>query len=459
MNRPRSLRSILTICTVGMALLSLIAVIALQFLTTALHRTTATVGAAVESVRLFEGAEKDLLMFSQAREPSLKREIEQTLRSTLADTNEHISSPGEARLLESALSEIGGYLERSHDPATPADELLAAQRSAHAALDALVTLNVAQARAAQQRAARWDDVGNALGISVTVLLVGVTAAVAIWLNGRAFQPVLGLARAMQRFARGDREARAEEVGPSELREMSARFNEMASALDVQRQAQLSFLGGIAHDLRGPLTPLTMSIDAIALHASPEQRHPLDIAERQLARLQRMIADVLEVTKIQAGQLELRLQVEDLRVLVRNTVEASATPDRVSVCCPDEPVRVRCDALRIEQVIGNLISNALKYSPPTTLVAVDLTAEDREAAMHVTDRGTGISEADVPRLFEPFRRVGTQEVPGTGLGLFVVRRIVEAHHGRIQVTSEPGFGSTFSVFLPLEPANAEVAHGA
>jgi signal transduction histidine kinase len=123
---------------------------------------------------------------------------------------------------------------------------------------------------------------------------------------------------------------------------------------------------------------------------------------------------------------------------------------IELSLADDEVPLVCDGLRIEQVTANLVSNALKYSPAEAPVRVSLRRADGEARLVVADHGLGIAEEDQGRLFEPFRRVGlsAEAIPGVGLGLFVVRQIVEAHGGRISLTSAPGRGSTFRVHLPL-----------
>jgi signal transduction histidine kinase len=111
------------------------------------------------------------------------------------------------------------------------------------------------------------------------------------------------------------------------------------------------------------------------------------------------------------------------------------------------VRIACDRLRIEQVIGNLVSNAVKYSPSGGRIELGLTLSDGAAVISVVDSGLGIDRERQANLFEPFRRVSSEAIPGVGLGLFVAKRIVEAHHGRIEVESVSGQGSIFRVRLP------------
>lgn len=264
---------------------------------------------------------------------------------------------------------------------------------------------------------------------------------------------------MQRFGRGDGAARAPERGSRELRELCARFNDMASAIAAQRQAQIAFLGGVAHDLRNPLSALQLSVELLG----PDQELPPEATlrqtvariERQIVRMERMLGDFLDVAKIEAGQLDLRLAAHDACTLVKEVADlfegTSRERHRIEVRAPDTALPIWCDPMRIEQVIANLISNAIKYSPPESVVELAVDARGREIELRVTDHGIGIAMEDHARVFEPFRRVGLSKetVPGVGLGLFVVRKIVEAHGGRIAIESAPGQGATFRVFLPMK----------
>lgn len=440
---------------------------ALVVLTATLHRTTLGAATSVESIRLVEEIQLDLLHHERAHDVLVKRELESDLRRRLIEARQFVATQQEADVLAEAESRVDVYLAAARKPFGPdaptkpspnGAERLAAQEAAYVALRDLTTINVNQAQTAQREAASWDRLANAIATGAIVLLLLVSGSLLAWLKRRAFEPVIELAATMERFAAGDHDARATEHGPRELREMCRRFNEMASIIAAQRHAQLAFLGGVAHDLRNPLSALQMSVFLLladpSLGTDARIRSAIERISRQIKRMDRMVGDFLDGAKIEAGQLELRVEVHDARALVEEVVElfdGMSTKHQLEVQVPAHVVPIYCDQLRIEQVLTNLISNAIKYSPSGGVVEVVLRSGASELEFSVTDQGVGIPPASIPSLFAPFRRLGlsTEGVPGVGLGLFVVRRIVEAHRGRIEVESASGVGSTFRVFLPLE----------
>jgi signal transduction histidine kinase len=237
-----------------------------------------------------------------------------------------------------------------------------------------------------------------------------------------------------------------------LREAIEAFNEMTTALRMQRAAQLAYLGGVAHDLRNPLSAVSMALELVRTEPSEEQRaNAVELVDRQVARLARMVGDLLDATRIEAGQLELHTTPVELRALCREVVDlyrATARGQEIAVRAPEEPVVVDADPLRVEQVIGNLVSNAIKYSPRGGPIDVVVRGDAAHAVLEVSDRGIGMSREQIADLFVPFRRSAKDVAPGVGLGLSVVLRIVRAHGGSIEVESELGAGSTFRVTLPL-----------
>jgi signal transduction histidine kinase len=455
----RSLRSILAAVTTVLVALALLVSGVLVALTSALERMTSSVASSVESVHLVEEAQIELLLHARIQDPTVRRHVEERIHRRLVAAHGFVTTRAEAELLAEAEARVAEYLEaaRAND-----GSLATRQEAAYGALEAVVEANLADARASHALATRWNDRATLIGLAVATLVVLAAAGLLVWLKRRAFAPVFSLSSAMERFGKGDGEARAAEAGPSELREMSRRFNEMATALTRQRQAQFAFLGGVAHDLRNPLTVLKMSVAMLPpdrpLPPEPRVRQLVDRVGRQVTRLDRMAGDFLDLAKIEAGELELKVEVHDVRTLVSDVVdlfEGTAHEHRVVVSSPDHAILVPCDQLRIEQVLTNLVSNAIKYSPPGSTVEVAVEPSDAEVVLRVSDQGIGIAEGEREVVFEPFRRVGLskESVPGVGLGLFVVKRIVYEHGGRVELDSTPGAGSTFRVHLPRFDAAA------
>jgi signal transduction histidine kinase len=183
--------------------------------------------------------------------------------------------------------------------------------------------------------------------------------------------------------------------------------------------------------------------------------------RQIDRLERMVFDFLDAARIEAGRLELLVEVCDMRDIARATIdlfEPTAPAHQLSLMAPSDPVRVSCDPARVEQVLNNLVSNAIKYSPRGGQIAVAVKPREDVVLLSVADEGVGIPADEIEHIFEPFRRTGTskESVPGVGLGLFVARRIVESHGGRITVESTVGRGSTFHVQLPARRERHDAA---
>jgi signal transduction histidine kinase len=453
--RAWSLRTTFAAAT-GVALsLSLVALAAFVSMTTTLQWTTTDAAAAVESVRLAQATEIELLLHDRATDPVLRRNLEETTKDLLSEAEQYVTNAGERAILLDARSQVSAYFEARRAGA-PASELAAREEAAYGALEALVTLNRDHARKASAAATAWDRRADYIALAAGGLVLVVTGSFLFWLKGRAFEPVLSLADAMGRFGRGDRDARAEETGPTELREMSRRFNEMAAALATQRKAQIAFLGGVAHDLRNPLSVLKL---AVALLPADQPLPPEDTLRsliekiaRQIVRLERLAGDFIDITRIEAGQFDLRLQRLDARALVRDVVALfdGTLSKSLRVSVPDHSIELYCDQFRIEQVLTNLVSNANKYSPDESEIEVAVERRGEEVVFRVTDHGVGIPEGELGRVFEPFRRLRLSEdnIPGAGLGLFVVQQIVRAHGGKIEVESSPGTGSSFRVHLPV-----------
>jgi signal transduction histidine kinase len=218
-----------------------------------------------------------------------------------------------------------------------------------------------------------------------------------------------------------------------------------------------FVALISHELRTPLTSiigyLELTLDDATL--TEEQRGYLDVVDHNADRLLKLVDDLLFVAQLEAGELEVRASEVDLAAVARQAV-AEAQPRAAAngialTCDADAVVPVHANKRRLLQVLDNLVSNAIKFSPAGGDVRVSVSHPDGMARLEVADTGIGIAADDQQRLFERFFRTATvaeQHFPGTGLGLYIARAIVEAHGGTIAVSSEPGEGTSFSVELPV-----------
>ncbi|WP_164012231.1 HAMP domain-containing sensor histidine kinase [Pyxidicoccus trucidator] len=471
-----SLRAWLAATMGLLALLTLMAATSLVVLTGVLDRSAATLGNSVEGVRLAEEVEVRLLSHDRLLRESLlsvpmdtgrasRAQLEATLLPHLDEIWHIAASDAERALVDAIRGHIETYLAerrvRSQGKVGP---------SLEAALDGLeqvIEINVAEARAAREEAARWNSLANTVGLAFCVLLLAGVVAGTFLLRGIALQPLRDISQAMRRFGSGRKRTRAPEAGPTELRDMARTFNEMANSLAHQQEQQLAFLAGVAHELRNPLSALKLSTALPGRGGAPltpeRMERTLALVGRQVDRLDRMVGDLLDSTRIEAGKLELRPEVRDARELAREVVElyrSGASGHVLQLSLPDTPVLVRGDPARLEQVLHNLVSNALKYSPGGSRVDVAVLRVGEEVLLSVRDEGIGISEDEKRLLFAPFQRAGNakQRAPGVGLGLSVARRIVEAHGGYIEVDSQPGTGSVFRVRLPLASAEVRLPEG-
>ncbi|WP_437277242.1 ATP-binding protein [Sorangium sp. So ce375] len=218
-----------------------------------------------------------------------------------------------------------------------------------------------------------------------------------------------------------------------------------------------FLLVASHELRTPLTSLQLSIQSLGQRLSrgmdaERVRSAVALSDRQIKRLTNLVDMLLDVSRIQAGRLELHRASVDLRELVTEIVahlgDQLAQSGSTLAVSAEQPITGWWDPYRLEQVVTNLLTNAIKFGERSP-IEITITGEDRVARLSVTDHGIGIPAEVQAQLFERFRRgVSSQHYGGLGLGLYITRTIVEAHGGRIRVSSEVGLGSTFHVELPL-----------
>jgi signal transduction histidine kinase len=214
------------------------------------------------------------------------------------------------------------------------------------------------------------------------------------------------------------------------------------------------LGVVAHDLRNPLSLIVTTTELLQeedLEAG-RRRQVLDIAMRAGKQMNRLIGDLLDTVQLESGHLTLDLEdvaVADLFRQVQETFNPLAQRRGIVLgsTLPDDDIRVHADSFRVSQVLGNLLGNAIKFTPEKGEVGLSVARDGSDAVFRVRDSGPGIPQEQVDHLFEQFWQARRNDKRGVGLGLTIAKGIVDAHGGRIWCDSIPGAGSTFSFALP------------
>ncbi len=220
-----------------------------------------------------------------------------------------------------------------------------------------------------------------------------------------------------------------------------------------------FLAMLAHELRNPLAPILTAVHLMRRHGLPtaDLENARVIIQRQTEHLAHLLDDLLDLSRVMHGKIELRMQVLDLRNILSDAIQSSRSliekrHQQLAIALPDRPVYVEGDPTRLTQVMINLLTNAAKYTEPGGHIETTLRREGTQAVLAVKDTGMGIPPAQLANIFEPFMQLDTsleRKRGGLGLGLTLVRRLVELHGGTITAHSAgPGQGSEFVICLPI-----------
>lgn len=271
-------------------------------------------------------------------------------------------------------------------------------------------------------------------------------------------PVGAVTSAAQRIAAGQLDQRVPVQSQDEIGQLAASFNQMANALAEDRQLRRTMIADIAHELRTPLTVIQANLEAMLDGVLPSSSEEIASLRDEAALLKRLIDDLRLLSLAEAGQLKLEREPVDVGALatsaiehVRPQAEAGGVELETEIAA-HLPV-VNADADRLRQVIGNLLSNALRHTPNGGRVTVRAApgAKDRSSIrVEVIDTGSGIAPEDLPHVFDRFYRADksrSRSSGGSGIGLTIVKQLVEAHSGQVGVESQPGKGTTFSFTLP------------
>ena len=289
-------------------------------------------------------------------------------------------------------------------------------------------------------------------------LVAVATALVIvfFLSRQILAPVKALTSAARRLGQGDLSQRVTVKERGELGELAQAFNSMASDLERAEQLRRNLVADVAHELRTPLSNLRGYLEAVRDGVIKPDAAAIRSLDEEANLLSRLVDDLQELTLAEAGELKLNRQAEDIAELIKQTVTAIQTEVAtkeilLSLDLSDKLPPVNIDSHRISQVLHNLLENAVAHTVRGDTVTVLAAQQGDWVEVSVIDTGEGIPAEDLPNVFERFYRVDksrTRATGGSGLGLTIARRLVEAHGGKIEVQSEQGKGSRFSFTVPV-----------
>jgi len=267
-------------------------------------------------------------------------------------------------------------------------------------------------------------------------------------------PLEKLAKGTHAIGARDLTYRVPLQGSQEIKLVAQSFNEMAATLQAAETQRQNLLADVAHELRAPLTVLQGNLRAILDDVYTLDKGEVARLYDQTRHLISLVNDLHELAQAEARQLQ-RTDLNKLVQAAADILEPVAEVDGVTlqVTTPDAPTVVMADKARLMQVLQNLLTNALRHTPPAGQIWIGITTADNEAVISVRDSGDGIAAEHLPYIFDRFYRTDharDRDRGGAGLGLAIVRAMVEAHNGHAEVTSAGlGLGSTFSVHLPLK----------
>jgi len=296
-------------------------------------------------------------------------------------------------------------------------------------------------------------------ITTTAMIVSLAVAIAVSLftSRRIVEPIRSMMRASREIAAGRFDRRVVVPGEDELGELAMSFNQMAEELETTEQRRLNLIADVAHELRTPLTNIRTMLDALTDGVLPADPSTYQTMSKEVRRLQRLVHDLQELSRAEAGQMSIHPEKIAPETLVSGVVDRLALQFHDKgvalhvALAPDLP-EVLADPARITQVLVNILGNALQYTPAGGEVWASAQQAGDEVQFVIKDSGGGIPPEALPHLFERFYRVDKSRARasgGSGIGLTISKHIVAAHGGRIWAKSKgPGQGSAFGFTLPV-----------
>jgi signal transduction histidine kinase len=288
------------------------------------------------------------------------------------------------------------------------------------------------------------------------LAAGIALVLARFLARGMTQPLRDMAAAARRMETGDYDVRVQTASRDEVGKLAAAFNRMSAELENLERSRRDLVANVSHELKTPITAIRAHIENLLDGVEQPDRQVLGVMLTQTERLGRLVEQLLDLSRLESGEVPLhRIDVALAPLVTRVVSEIEvASPGRNVRIAPEVPSdlpSVDADPERVHQVLFNLVDNAVRFTPDGGKVVVSAARRDGSIEIRVADTGSGISSEHLPRLFERFYRADTarsREDGGTGIGLAIARSVVEAHGGHISAESRVGKGSVFTFDLPV-----------
>jgi signal transduction histidine kinase len=366
-------------------------------------------------------------------------------RVILTDANNIVVADSEEELIGTAYADHVSGQERRMDPPW--------------ATAFIGTLHVDTAEPSEVNKAAMQIAFNSIGrffLWGGLIAVAVALILTFILSRRILSPVKALTEASKKLGKGDFSQRVTVDDKGEVGELAESFNAMASDLERNEQLRRNMVADVAHELRTPLSNLNGYLEAIRDGVIKPDAETIRSLSEEGTTLSGLVNDLQELSLADAGELKLNYQSVDIAKLVKEAVTAAKTRAKaknikLSTGLPGNLPRINIDSQRIRQVLNNLLANAIEHTINKGTITITAHRKANEITISVIDTGEGISAEDLPNIFERFYRVDksrARSTGGSGLGLTIAKRLVEAHGGRIWAESEPGKGSIFSFTLPV-----------
>jgi signal transduction histidine kinase len=298
--------------------------------------------------------------------------------------------------------------------------------------------------------------GSLAGLAIAALVaIGFASLGGVWYANRLVRPIERITETAQALKSGDRDARTRLEGDDEIGFLGRTFDEMADSIEADREMERRLTADVAHELRTPLQAIQATVEAMQDGVLPADEERLGIVRDETVRLARLADGILELTRLERGSVPFVCTRLDLAVPVRAAVDTheALIETRQIVLSVDiaEGIYACVDSDRLQQAVGNLLSNAARYTPAGGRIEVGVRRDIGQAVIEVADTGMGIAEKDLPLVFSRFWRADEARATtsgGLGIGLAVTKEIVERHKGTIGVSRRRGGGSVFAIRLPL-----------